>query len=64
MAKNKTLSERIASVSIQVYKDFRKDIFNEINVSRSTWHNWKSGKSEPNYSDGLIIDSLLGKYGF
>jgi len=57
MAEKKTLSERINSVTVRHYKNFREDVFEELTVSRATWHNWKSGKSEPNYSDGLIIST-------
>lgn len=64
MKENKTLSDRIRSVSISDYPAFRKEVFERIVVSRATWSNWKLGKSEPDYSTGKIIDDILMKFGY
>jgi transcriptional regulator with XRE-family HTH domain len=64
MTKNETLSERIKKIKIEDYFSILKEIKKNIEVSRATWSNWKNGKTEPNYSDGKIIDEILTKYGY
>ncbi len=64
MKESKTLSERINTVSVNDYLLFRRDVLTSIKVSTATWSNWKRGKTEPSYSEGLVIDKILSDYGY
>ena len=64
MQEIRTLSERIKSVSINDFPAFRREISEKTKVSRQKFYNWRHGVSEPSYSEGVIVDGLLKKYGY